>query len=325
MKRHSSITAALMIAISIDAHAEAAGNSFPSRPVTIIVPFAAGGPLDTLARVLSERLSAELRQPVIIQNQPGAGGSTGVGTVVRAAADGHTIGIGNWSTHVINEAIYALPYHLVNDLAPVALLTSNPQLIVARKSMPAQSLGDLVGWLKANRANLATAGVGSASHASGLFLQRKLGAEVAFLHYRGGGPALQDVVAGHVDLMFDQVATSLPHIQEGRLKIYAVTSKSRLAVAPDIPTIDEAGLPGFYISVWNGVWAPKGTPAEAIATLNSAFNHALDDAAISKRLIALGQEMPGSDRRMPEALTRLQRAELNTWTPIIKSFNVKAD
>ena len=202
------------------------------------------------------------------------------GTVVRAVADGHTIGIGNWSSHVINEAIYALPYDLVNDLAPVVLLTSNPQLIVARKSMPARSLGDLDQLAQGEPCKLDNGRSRErVADASGRFLQLAKCIGGRFLHYRGGGPALQDVVAGHADLMFDQVATSLPRIQEGRLKVYAVTSKSRLAVAPDIPTVDEAGLPGFHISVWNGMWAPKATPAEAFAILNSAFNRALDDAA----------------------------------------------
>src|SRR5262245_49225282 len=226
----------------------AAADRYPSRPITMVVPFAAGGPLDTLARMMSAGLGAELGQNVIIENQAGAGGSTGVGHVVRATADGYTLCIGNWSTHVVNGSVYSLPYDLVADMAPVALLTSNPQLIVARKSMPAQNLQELTAWLKANRANLGSAGVGSASHASGLFLQQRAGVQVSFVHHKGGGPALQDIIAGHLDMMFDQSSTSLPHARQGSLRVYAVTSKSRLAVAPEIPTVDEAGLPGFYIS-----------------------------------------------------------------------------
>jgi tripartite-type tricarboxylate transporter receptor subunit TctC len=316
---------AIALAATVTGLSAVAAQTFPSRPITLIVPFAAGGPLDTVTRTLSEQVGAELGQRVVVENMAGAGGSTGVGQVVRANPDGHILGMGNWSTHVINASVYALTYDLVADLAPVALLPSNPQLLVARKTMPAETLPDLVGWLKANRANLASAGVGTASHASGLLLQQRTGASVAFVHYKGGGPALQDVVAGHVDLMFDQIATALPHVREGALKAYAVTSKSRVAVAPDIPTVDEAGLPGFYISVWNGVWAPKGTPPAAIAAVNRAFNRAMESPAVARRLVDLGLELPPPDQRTPEALAALQAAELAKWSPIIKASNVKAN
>ena len=301
----------------------AASQVYPSRPITIVVPFAAGGPLDTLARILSEGLRAELGQSVIVENQPGAGGSTGVGRVVRAAADGYTLCLGNWSTHVINASVYNLSYDLTKDLTPVALLTSNPQLIVGRKSLPARTLTELIAWLKDNNANLGSAGVGSASHASGLFLQQRTGAKLAIAHYQGGGPALRDVLGGHLDLMFDQVSTSLPYVQDGQLKVFAVTADHRLAIAGDIPSVDEAGLPGFYISVWNGVWAPTGTPPEIVARLAAAFGHALDDEAVARRLTALGQQIPDKAKRSPEALAALQRAELAKWSPIIGAAKFK--
>lgn len=303
----------------------AAAQSFPEKAITLVVPFAAGGALDTVTRTLSGQVSAELGRGIVVENMAGAGGSTGVGVVVRAKPDGYTLGMGNWSTHVINASVYPLNYDLVADLAPVALLPSNPQLIVARKSMPAETLKDLVAWLKENRANLASSGIGTASHASGLLLQQRTGATVAFVHYRGGGPALQDVVAGHLDMMFDQAATSLAHVRAGALKAYAVTSPSRLAIAPEIPTVDEAGLPGLYISVWSSVWAPKGTPEAVIAVLNRAFNRAMDNPAVAQRLAELGLELPPADQRGPEALAARQANDLATWSPIIKAANVKAN
>jgi tripartite-type tricarboxylate transporter receptor subunit TctC len=301
----------------------AVSQLYPSRPITIVVPFAAGGPLDTLGRILSERLGAELGQNIVIENQPGAGGSTGVGRVVRAAADGYTLCLGNWSTHVINASVYKLSYDLAKDLTPVALLTSNPQLIVGRKTLPAKTLPELISWLKDNNANLGSAGVGSASHASGLFLEQRTGAKLAFAHYQGGGPALRDVLGGHLDLMFDQVSTSLPYVQDGQLKVFAVTADHRLAIAREIPTVDEAGLPGFYISVWNGVWAPTGTPPDIVAKLATAFSRALSDEAVAKRLTALGQQIPEKAGRSPEALAALQLAELAKWSPIIGGAKFK--
>jgi tripartite-type tricarboxylate transporter receptor subunit TctC len=314
------VTVLSVVALS---HKPAVSQAYPSRPVTIIVPFAAGGPLDTLARMMSDRLGAELGQSVVVENQAGAGGSTGVGHVARATADGYTLCFGNWSTHVINASVYNLTYDLTKDLVPVALLTSNPQLIVARKSLPARTLPELIAWLKENNANLGTAGFGSASHASGLFLQQRAGVNLAFVHYQGGGPALRDVLGGHVDLMFDQVSTSLPYAQDGQLKVFAVTADHRLAIAPDIPTVDEAGLSGFYISVWNGVWAPKGTPPDIVARLAAALSRTLDDEALASKLTALGQQIPDKPKRSPQALAALQQEELRKWSPIIESAKFK--
>jgi tripartite-type tricarboxylate transporter receptor subunit TctC len=315
--------AAAVLSLTALSNKPVVSQVYPSRPITIVVPFAAGGPLDTLARIMSERLGKELGQAVVVENQPGAGGSTGVGHVVRAAADGYTLCLGNWSTHVINASVYKLSYDLTQDLTPVALLTSNPQLIVGRKSLPAQTLTELIAWLKKNGANLGSAGVGSASHASGLFLQQRTDTKLTFVHYQGGGPALRDVLAGHVDFMFDQVSTSLPYVQDGQLKVFAITADHRLAIAPAIPTVDEAGLPGLYISVWNGVWAPKGTPPDIVAKLAGAFSRTLDNEAVAQRLTALGQQIPDKAKRSPDSLAALQVAELTKWSPIISLAKFK--
>lgn len=303
----------------------ALAENYPSKPITMIVPFAAGGPLDVLARAIAEPMGATLGQSIIVENAPGAAGSIGVGRVTHAAPDGYTLGIGNWSTHVLNGAIYKLNYDLVADLAPVALLPSTPQLIVAKKGVAAQNLGELITWLKTAKANVGTVGVGSATHVSGLLFQNMTGADFAFVPYRSGGQALQDLVAGHVDVMFDQASNSLPYVRSGAIKAYAVTSPKRLASAPDIPTVDEAGLKGFYIAVWNGLWVPKGTPGEVTAKLNKAAVRALAEPALLKRFADLGQDVPGPEQLEPSALSRFQKAEIEKWWPILRAAKIKAE
>jgi tripartite-type tricarboxylate transporter receptor subunit TctC len=305
--------------------APALADGYPTKPITFIVPFAAGGPLDLLARAIAEPMGAQLGQPVVIENIVGAAGSIGVGRAVHAAPDGYTVSVGNWSTHVVNGAIYSLQYDLLTDLAPVVLLPSSPQLIVAKNTMPAANVRELVTWLHSTTANVGTAGVGSASHVSGLFLQNMTKTQFAFVSYRSGGAALQDLVAGHIDLMLDQASNSLPQIRAGAIKTYAVTSKSRLAVAPDIPTVDEAGLPQFHISVWNGLWVPKGTPPDVIARLNAAAVKAMASPSLQKRFADLGQEEPTPDQLSPAALAAFQKAEIDKWWPIVKAANIKAN
>jgi tripartite-type tricarboxylate transporter receptor subunit TctC len=305
----------------------AQAQPYPSRPITIVVPFAAGGPTDALARTIGERMRASLGQPILIENVTGAGGSIGVGRAAQAAPDGYTVSMGHLGTHVVNGAIYPLKYDLLNDLEPVALLAANPMMVVSKNDVPAKNLHELIDWLKANSGKVATgtAGVGSASHFSGVYFQNLIKTPLNFVPYRGTGPALQDLVAGQIDMIVDQASNSMAQVQAGKIRAYAITANKRLAVAPDIPTVDEAGLSGFYISIWNGLWVPRGTPKEAITKLNAAVVEALADPAVRQRLADVGLEIPPREQQTPEALGAHQKAEADKWWPIIKAANIKAE
>jgi tripartite-type tricarboxylate transporter receptor subunit TctC len=315
--------AAALSAVSRSARAQA----YPTRPITMIVPFPAGGPVDTLGRFISERARASLGQPVIIQNVSGAAGSLGVGQVARAAPDGYTLVIGIWSTHVVNAAIYTLQYDVLNDFEPIALLTNNSSLIVAKKTMPAHNLKSLIAWLKANpdKVSAGTAGVGSPQHVFGILFQNATGTRFQFVHYRGGAPATQDLVAGQIDIMVADQVTTLPQVRTGNIKAYASTGRDRLAAAPDVPTANEAGLPGFYTSVWSAIWAPKGMPKNIVGKLNAAIVDALSDPAVRQRLADLGQHLVPREQQTPNALATFHKAEIEKWLPIIKTANIKGN
>jgi len=317
------IAAAAALAIVTSADAE----NFPSRPITIIVPFSAGGPTDALARVLGDRMRQALGQTIVVENVTGAGGTLGVARAVRAAPDGYTLSIGHLGTHVINGAIYPLTFDLVKDLDPVALIASNPMMIVSKNDVPAKNLKELIAWIKANdgKVTAGTAGLGSGAHFSGVYFEQLIGAKLQFVPYRGTGPALLDLVAGQIDLIVDQASNSLPQVKAGKIRPYGITADKRLAAAPDVPTVDEAGLPGFHVELWSATWVPKGTPKDIIAKLNAAVVEALADPVVRKRLAEVGLEIPPRDKQTPEALAAHQQAEVKKWWPMIKAANIKVE
>jgi tripartite-type tricarboxylate transporter receptor subunit TctC len=300
-------------------------QSYPTRPITIMVPYPPGGATDVIARNLAERMKVSLGQPLIIENVTGAGGTIGTGCVARAAPDGYTLSIGQTDTHVITGATYALQYDVLNGFEPVAPLSTTPLLFLARKTMPADDLQSLIDWLKSNpdkaSVGIVTAGL---THIAGVFFQKRTGTLFGFVPYRGGAPILQDVVAGQIDLAILDPTTSLTQVLAGNVKAFAVTAAARLTSAPDIPTVDEAGLPGFYVSHWHGLWVPKRTPAAVIAKLNAAVVEALADPGMRARLADLGQEIFPREQQSPKALAAFQKAEIEKWWPIIKEAGIKA-
>src|SRR5262245_30544037 len=306
----------------------AAAQTYPDRPVTFIVPYGAGGSLDNFARIITGRMRVSLKQSTVIENVSGASGTIGVGRAVRAAPDGYTVCVGNWPTHVVNGAMFNLPYDLVEDFEPVALLTSNPYIMLVRKNLPAKNVAELIAFLRANPggATLGTAGPGSGQHIGGLYFQNVTGTTLRFVPYRAGAiDILKDLVGGHIDLTFEQAISALPSVRGGIVNAYAVASPTRLPAAPDVPSADEAGAPGVHISAWTGLFVPKGTPKDRIAVLTKAAMDSLADPALVKRLEELGQTIPPPEQQTAEALHAYHKAEIARWWPLIKAANLKTD
>jgi tripartite-type tricarboxylate transporter receptor subunit TctC len=303
-------------------------QTYPSRPITIIVPFSAGGPTDAIARIIAEQMKRAWGQTVVIENVGGGGGTIGIGRVVRAQPDGYTLSIGHWGTHVLAGAAYPVPYNPLKDLKPIALVSHNPQMIISNTAVPARDLKELVAWIKANQAKVTqgTTGAGSAPHVSGALLQNMIGVRYRFIPYRGGAPAIQDLMAGHIDLMIANSALAFPVLGSDKIRAYAVTSSKRMASAPDIPTVDEAGLGGFHTSLWHAFWAPAGTPDDVVVKLNSVIVAALADGDVRRQLEGkLGQDIPPTDQQTPAALSALHKAEIDKWWPIIRAANIKGE
>jgi tripartite-type tricarboxylate transporter receptor subunit TctC len=318
-------SAAIAFAFALAAICPSAAQQYPLRPIRLVVTVPPGGAFDITGRLIAERMRPSLGQPVIIENIGGGNGIIASSRVARAAPDGYTLILGLWSSHVINAAIFDLGYDVVKDFEPIALLATAPQVIVSSNAVPAQDLRALVAWLKARPggATAAIVGAGGPPHIAGVFLEQLIQTRVRFIPYRGGALAAQDLLAGLVDISILQPAVVLPHARAGKLRAYAVTADTRLTAAPEIPTVDEAGVPGLYVSAWSALFASKGTPKEIIAKLNAAATDALRDPEIKQRFTEMGQEVPAREQQTPEALAALQAAEIAKWWPIVKAAHIE--
>jgi tripartite-type tricarboxylate transporter receptor subunit TctC len=316
-----------VVIVMVTALASLGSAAAQTRPVTMVVPFPAGGGTDIIARALAERMRVSLGRSVVIENIGGGNGSIGAGRVARAAPDGSTIIIGTTGTFVMNGALYSLPYDLVRDFEPITPVTIGPYLVVAKNTMPGDDLTGLIAWLRANpgKASAGTQGAGGTSHIGGIFFQNATGSRFQFIPYRGGAPAIQDLVASQIDLMIASVGDAGAQVRAGTIKAYAVMANRRLAAVRDVPTVDEAGLAGAYYSGWFGIWAPARTPKDMVAKLNAAIRDALGDPAVGIRLAEIGQDIFPPDEWTPDALAALQRAGIEKWWPIIKAANIKGE
>jgi tripartite-type tricarboxylate transporter receptor subunit TctC len=317
---------AIAVAIIIGGRAVTA-QTYPSRPITVIVPFAAGGVTDIVARIVSERMKTALGEPLVVENVSGAGGTIGVTRVFRAAPDGYTLVVGQWTSHVGAGAMYSVPFDYLTDFEPVSLLSTAPLWIIGRSNLPAKDLNELIAWLKANpeKASAATTGLGSGIHMCLVYFQNMTGTKFPLAPYRGAAPLMQDVLAGQIDLSCPEAGQTLPQYRAGSIKAYAVLTQRRWFAAPDVPTIDEAGVPGLHFPFWHGLWAPKDTPKEIIAKLNAAVVETLADPGVRQRFNELGHEIVPREQQTPEALAAYHKAEMAKWWPIIKAANIKLE
>ena len=325
----SSAVAAILSALSLalSCSGEAAAQAWPSRPINMIVPFPAGGATDTLARFLAEQMRPILGQPIVIENVAGAAGSIGVARAVRSVADGYALSIGTSTTHMLTGGLYNLQFDLFNDLEPVILIGAEPLLIVGRKNFPATDLKGLIAFLKANPdgASVGIAGVGATGHLTGISFQRETGTKFTFVPYRGNGPAMQDLLSGQIDFMIEPASNFRSMLAAGSARPFAVTGKTRLKFSPDVPTAEEAGLPGFLVSLWYGLWVPKNTPKDVIAKLNATMVQVLASPPVRQRFEELGIEISALAQQSPEALRQFQKEEADRWWPIIKASNIKVE
>jgi tripartite-type tricarboxylate transporter receptor subunit TctC len=317
------VNSLLTIAVVCTANAQ----SYPARSITMVVPYPAGGPSDTLARVVAERMKTALGQTVIVENVTGAGGSIGTGRVARAAPDGYTLALGHVQTHVINAATQNLQYDVVKDFEPVTLIADTPQWLIGRPSIPASDVKGFIAWLKVQdgKATSGAVGVGGPTDLAAAYFQKATGTKIQLVPYRGGAPLIQDMLAGQIDFTFGQAANYLGHARNGLLKPFAVLSKQRWWATPDVPTMDEAGVTGLYSSFWHGLWVPKGTPREIVARLNAAMTETLADEAVKKRLSDIGQEIWPVAQQNPAALAAQQQAEIERWWPVVKAAGIKSE
>jgi tripartite-type tricarboxylate transporter receptor subunit TctC len=318
--------ALLALACIMGLTGSAAADDYPSRPITLVIPLSVGGSTDVIGRLIGEGLRQALHQTIVVENFSGAGGTIGVGRVAHAASDGYTILVGQWGTNIASGAIYKLNFDVLNDLEPVGLIATQPFLIVSRSSLAANNLKELIAWIKANpgKATEGNSGVGSPSHVSGILFQKAINSPMQMIPYRGAGESTQAIVSGQIDVLLNTPAVSMEQAKAGQIKVFAVTAKTRLETAPDVPTTDEAGLPGFYFSFWHAVWVPKGTPKPIVAKLNAALKTTLADPAIRQKLIGLAQELYPAEQQTPEALDKFERAEAAKWWPIIKEAGITA-
>ena len=302
----------------------AAAQNYPTRPITMIAPFPAGGSTDIVARIVAEGLKAPLGQTVVVENISGASGTIGSGRVARAEPDGYTLLLGQWSSNVGAGALYTLPYHVLNDFEPIAMVTTSALWIMGRNGLPHKDLKELIGWLKANpgKATVGTVGAGSAAHVCMVYLEQATGTKVQYVPYRGAAPVMQDLVAEQVDLTCLEAGQALGNYRGGKFKVYAIMGQSRFGPAPEVPTVDEAGTPGLHFPFWHALWAPKGTPKPVTAKLNAAIVEALANATVQKRFSDLGMEIPPRQQQTPEGLRTMHQAELDKWWPMIKAAGI---